>query len=74
MCRPLFTGLSKADVFGKSPLQLTTARLEMDTDGRGSFEGTFGNELENLIFSAFLGVSKQESRARIRAGLPPERT
>jgi len=50
MFRPLFTGLSKADVFGKSPLQLTTARLKMDIDGRSSFEGTFGNELENLIF------------------------
>jgi len=36
--RALFTGLSKRNPFGKSPRQLTTARLKMDLDGRGNFE------------------------------------
>jgi hypothetical protein len=38
--RALFTGLSKREAFGKSPRQLTTARLEMVLDGRGNFEDT----------------------------------
>ena len=67
--RALFTGLSKRDAFGKSPRQLTTARLKMDLDGRGDFEENWAVEIENIIFLAFLRVSKRESLARVRRGL-----
>ena len=67
--RALFTGLSKGDAFGKSPRQLTTARLKMDLDGRGDFEENWESELENIIFPAFLRVSKREARMLVRRGL-----
>jgi hypothetical protein len=35
----------------------------MDIDGGSNFEDTYGNELENLIFPAFLRISKRESLA-----------
>jgi hypothetical protein len=61
--RALFTGLSKRDSLGKFPRRLTTARLKMDLDGRGDSEENWAIELENLIFPAFLRVSKRESLA-----------
>ena len=59
----------KRDAFGKSQRQLTTARLKTDLGNRGNFEGTWTGQLENLIFSVFLRVSKRESRERVRGGL-----
>ena len=52
--RALFTGLSKRDAFGKSPLQLTTSRLKTNLASRGIFDGTRAGKLENLISPAFI--------------------
>jgi hypothetical protein len=41
----------------------------MDLDGRGDFEENWESELENIIFPAFLRVSKREARMLVRRGL-----